>query len=119
MAEQFIDLVLTEPESASAMLHDEFTFRFMGKLPIHAQGSAVIKTAYDKDTYFSEFLAIVNQLLPDGIVLTVVDVIANADSAAVSEQSSQGDSDDSIVAGCFWCLRPFEIIVHLPFEIIV
>ena len=47
MAEKFIDLVLTEPESASAMLHEDFTFRFMGKLPIHAQGSAVIKTAYD------------------------------------------------------------------------
>ena len=44
MAEQFIDLVLTEPESASAMLHDEFTFRFMGKLPIHAQGNAVSYT---------------------------------------------------------------------------
>ena len=101
MAEQFIDLVLTEPESASAMLHDEFTFRFMGKLPIHAQGNAVIKTAYDKDTYFSEFLAIVNQLLPDGIVLTVVDVIANADSAAVimsgDAEGKYGEYDNEYV----------------------
>ena len=83
MAEQFIDLVLNNPEAATDLMHDDFRFRYMGKLPIYAQGDQVIKSSYNKDTYFSEFLEVVLKLVPDGIVLTPIDVIADADSAAV------------------------------------
>ena len=52
MAEQFIDLVLNNPDAATDLMHDDFRFRYMGKLPIYAQGDQVIKSSYNKDTYF-------------------------------------------------------------------
>jgi ketosteroid isomerase-like protein len=82
-AESFIDLFLNDPESAKDLLHDDFKFRYMGKIPIYAQDNVVIKTSYDKDAYFSEFADLVGKLLPDGISLTTLDVIADDDSAAV------------------------------------
>ena len=82
-AEKFIDLVLNDPDEAKKLVHEDFTFRYMGKIPIYAQGNVVIKSSYDKEAYFSEFLNVVGQLVPNGIVLTPVDVIANTDSAAV------------------------------------
>ena len=53
------------------------------KIPVYAQGSSVIKKSYDGETYFTEFLDVVGALLPGGIVLTPLDVIADEDSAAV------------------------------------
>ena len=83
MAKEFIDLVLNNPDAALSMMHDDFRFRYMGKLPVYSQGELVIKSSYDKDTYFSEFLEVVMKLVPEGIVLTPLDVIADKDSAAV------------------------------------
>lgn len=82
-AENFIYLVLNEPDEAKKLMHEDFRFRYMGKIPIYAQGSSVIKKSYDGKTYFTEFLDVVGALLPGGIVLTPLDVIADEDSAAV------------------------------------
>ena len=101
MAEQFIDLVLNNPEAATDLMHDDFRFRYMGKLPIYAQGDQVIKSSYNKDTYFSEFLEVVMKLVPDGIVLTPIDVIADTDSAAVvmvgDAEGKYGEYDNEYV----------------------
>ena len=75
--------VLNDPDEAKKLVHEDFTFRYMGKIPIYAQGNVVVKSSYDKEAYFSEFLNVVGQLVPNGIVLTPVDVIADSDSAAV------------------------------------
>jgi hypothetical protein len=64
-------------------MHEDFIFRYMGKIPVYAQGSSVIKKSYNGETYFTEFLEVVGALLPEGIVLTPLDVIADEDSAAV------------------------------------
>lgn len=82
-AENFIYLVLNEPDEAKKLMHEDFRFRYMGKIPIYAQGSSVIKKSYNGETYFTEFLDVVGALLPGGIVLTPLDVIADEDSAAV------------------------------------
>jgi len=82
-AENFIYLVLNEPDEAKKLMHDDFTFRYMGKIPVYAQGTSVIKKSYNKETYFKDFLEVVGALLPGGIVLTPLDVIADEDSAAV------------------------------------
>ena len=82
-AENFIYLVLNEPDEAKKLMHEDFRFRYMGKIPVYAQGSSVIKKSYDGETYFTEFLDVVGALLPGGIVLTPLDVIADEDSAAV------------------------------------
>ena len=82
-AETFIYLVLNEPDEAKKLMHKDFRFRYMGKIPVYAQGSSVIKKSYDGETYFTEFLDVVGALLPGGIVLTPLDVIADEDSAAV------------------------------------
>ncbi len=93
-AENFIYLVLNEPDEAKKLMHDDFTFRYMGKIPVYAQGSTVIKKSYDKETYFTEFLEVVGALLPGGIVLTPLDVIADEDSAAVI---MVGDAEEPMV----------------------
>ena len=82
-AENFIYLVLNEPDEAKKLMHEDFIFRYMGKIPVYAQGSSVIKKSYNGETYFTEFLEVVGALLPEGIVLTPLDVIADEDSAAV------------------------------------
>jgi len=82
-AENFIYLVLNEPDEAKKLMHEDFRFRYMGKIPVYAQGSSVIKKSYNGETYFTEFLDVVGALLPGGIVLTPLDVIADEDSAAV------------------------------------
>ena len=101
IAEKFVDLVLNDPDEAKKLIHDDFKFRYMGKIPIYAQGNVVIKSSYDKDSYFDEFLNVVGQLLPDGIVLTPIDVIANANSAAVimvgDAEGAYGEYDNEYV----------------------
>ena len=36
MAKEFIDLVLNNPDAALSMMHDDFRFRYMGKLPVYS-----------------------------------------------------------------------------------
>ena len=100
-AENFIYLVLNEPDEAKKLMHDDFTFRYMGKIPVYAQGISVIKKSYDKETYFEDFLEVVGALLPGGIVLTPLDVIADEDSAAVimvgDAEGAYGEYDNEYV----------------------
>jgi len=100
-AENFIYLVLNEPDEAKKLMHDDFTFRYMGKIPVYAQGTSVIKKSYNKETYFKDFLEVVGALLPGGIVLTPLDVIADEDSAAVimvgDAEGAYGEYDNEYV----------------------
>ena len=88
-------------DEAKKFMHEDFTFRFMGKIPVYAQGSSVIKKSYDKETYFTEFLEVVGALLPQGITLTPIDVIADEDSAAVimvgDAEGAYGEYDNEYV----------------------
>ena len=83
IAEDFIGLVLTQPDEAQKLLHEDFRFRYMNTIPTSLMGELVIEDAYDKSTYFTDFLAVVGTLLPDGIVLTPIKTISDGNHVAV------------------------------------
>lgn len=83
IAEDFIGLVLTQPDEAQKLLHEDFRFRYMNTIPSSLMGELVIEDAYNKSTYFTDFLAVVGALLPDGIVLTPVKTISDGNHVAV------------------------------------
>ena len=78
MAGEFLDLALSDsPKSAQVLTHPDFTFTFMGVTEIS-------NIPYDRDTYFDDWIPnVVGGLLPNGIVLTTTDMIADAKGAAV------------------------------------
>ncbi|MDG1125994.1 MAG: nuclear transport factor 2 family protein [Hellea sp.] len=83
IAEDFIGLVLTQPDEAQKLLHEDFRFRYMNTIPTSLMGELVIEDAYNKSTYFTDFLAVVDALLPDGIVLTPIKTISDGNHVAV------------------------------------
>ena len=83
IAEDFIGLVLTQPDEAQKLLHEDFRFRYMNTLPTSLMGELVIEDAYNKSTYFTDFLAVVGALLPDGSVLTPIKTISDGNHVAV------------------------------------
>ena len=83
IAEDFIGLVLTQPDEAQKLLHEDFRFRYMNTIPTSLMGELVIEDAYNKSTYFTDFLAVVGALLPDGIVLTPIKTISDGNHVAV------------------------------------
>ncbi len=83
IAEDFIGLVLTQPDEAQKLLHEDFRFRYMNTIPTSLMGELVIEDSYNKSTYFTDFLAVVGALLPDGIVLTPIKTISDGNHVAV------------------------------------
>lgn len=83
IAEDFIGLVLTQPDEAQKLLHEDFRFRYMNTIPTSLMGELVIEDAYNKSTYFTDFLAVVGALLPDGIALTPIKTISDGNHVAV------------------------------------
>lgn len=83
IAEDFIGLVLTQPDEAQKLLHEDFRFRYMNTIPTSLMDELVIEDAYNKSTYFTDFLAVVGALLPDGIVLTPIKTISDGNHVAV------------------------------------
>jgi ketosteroid isomerase-like protein len=84
IAVEFLDVVLTEPEKARGLLHEDFVFELMTEMPLYAQRYQPLRRYYDRDSYFSEFLGSVGKLLPEGISLSPVEVIASGDKVAVT-----------------------------------
>ena len=83
IAENFIGLVLTQPDEAQKLLHEDFRFRYMNRIPASLMGDLVIEDFYNRSTYFTDFLAVVGTLLPDGIVLTPIKTISDGNHVAV------------------------------------
>ena len=48
IAEDFIGLVLTQPDEAQKLLHEDFRFRYMNTIPTSLMGELVIEDAYNK-----------------------------------------------------------------------
>ena len=66
-AQSFLDNIITNPEKAKSLLHDDFSFAWMG---IIEQGGKLL----NKENLFDEYFAtIIPEILPNGIVLTTVD----------------------------------------------
>ena len=78
MAGEFLDLALSDnPKSAQVLTHPDFTFTFMGVTEIS-------NIPYDRDAYFHDWIPnVVGGLLPNGIILTTTDMIADAKGVSV------------------------------------
>lgn len=83
-AQTFLEIVLTDPDQAAALMHDEFVFELMAEVPLYTQRYSPLRRYYDKETYFSLFLESVGTLLPEGISLTPIEVIASEDKVAIT-----------------------------------
>ena len=78
MAGDFLDLALSaNPLDAQELTHPNFKFVFMGNTEIS-------NIPYDRNTYFDYWLPeVVGKLLPTGITLTTIDLIADDNGVAV------------------------------------
>ena len=70
--DKFFAMVFTDTVSAKSLLHDDFTFRFMG--------ICTICKSYNKDTYIDEWLGKdIPAVLPNGVELDIVRKIDGGD----------------------------------------
>ena len=69
LAQLFLDNILTDREKAKSLLHEEFSFSWMG---IIEQGGKIWNRDNLFDVYFKE---IIPEILPNGIILKTVDFI--------------------------------------------
>lgn len=74
-ANQFLNTAFVDPETARSLLHEDFSFQFMG--------ICTICTREDADSFFNEFLPEVGRLIPDGIALEVTDTIGDSDNVVL------------------------------------
>ena len=74
-AQKFLDTAFTDPDEARSLLHENFSFEFMG--------ICTLCTKADTDSFFNEFLPEVGRLIPEGIALEVIDTIGDSDSVVL------------------------------------
>ena len=94
-AQSFLDNIITNPEKAKSLLHDDFSFAWMG---IIEQGGKL----WDKENLFDEYFAtIIPEILPNGIVLTTVDSISDENGVAIVQvgdaEGKNGEYDNKYV----------------------
>tara|TARA_B100000886_G_scaffold164238_1_gene111992 strand:- start:793 stop:1275 length:483 start_codon:yes stop_codon:yes gene_type:complete len=95
MAQKFLDNIILNPEIAKSLLHDEFTFSWMGLIE---QGGKI----WNKDNLFNEyFKTIIPEILPNGIVLNTVDSISDNNGVAIIQEGDavgkNGEYDNKYV----------------------
>ncbi|MAJ37404.1 MAG: hypothetical protein CMC19_05675 [Flavobacteriaceae bacterium] len=84
MAESFFDNLFTNPEVSKSLLHNDFTFSWMG---IIEQGGVL----WNRDNLFDEyFKTIIPEILPNGIILNTVDTIYDENGVAIIQE---GDAE--------------------------
>jgi len=85
MVTTFFEKLLSEPEELKAICHKDFTFTYMGKIPKKYTLLEYGK-AYNTDDFFSSWLAHVSKVLPDGIELNTLHMIADEKGVAVRQK---------------------------------
>ena len=66
MAQSFLDNIIADPQKAKSLLHEDFTFAWMG---IIEQGGKI----WDKENLFDVYFKdIIPEILPNGIILKTV-----------------------------------------------
>jgi ketosteroid isomerase-like protein len=84
MAQLFFDNLFTNPEVSKSLLHNDFTFSWMGKIE---QGGVL----WNRDNLFDEYFKnIIPEILPNGIVLNTVDTIYDENGVAIIQE---GDAE--------------------------
>ena len=94
-AQSFLDNIITNPEKAKSLLHDDFSFAWMG---IIEQGGKL----WNKENLFNEYFAtIIPEILPNGIILKTVDSISDENGVAIIQvgdaEGKNGEYDNNYV----------------------
>ena len=94
-AQSFLDNIITNPEKAKSLLHNDFSFAWMG---IIEQGGKL----WNKENLFNEYFAtIIPEILPNGIILKTVDSISDENGVAIilvgEAEGKNGEYDNNYV----------------------
>lgn len=95
MAQSFLDNIITNPEEAQRLLHQDFTFAWMG---IIEQGGKI----WNRENLFNEYFKnIIPAILPNGIILKTVDAISDDHGVAIIQEGDavgkNGEYDNKYV----------------------
>ena len=105
-AQSFLDNIITNPEKAKSLLHDDFTFAWMG---IIEEGGKI----WNKENLFDEYFAnIIPAILPNGIILKTVDSISDENGVAIIQigdaEGKNGEYDNKYV----WIFKFKDGLIH-------
>ena len=105
-AQSFLDNIITNPEKAKSLLHDDFTFAWMG---IIEEGGKI----WNKENLFDEYFAnIIPAILPNGIILKTVDSISDENGVAIIQigdaEGKNGEYDNNYV----WIFKFEDGMIH-------
>ena len=105
-AQSFLDNIITNPEKAKSLLHDDFTFAWMGTIE---QGGKI----WNKENLFDEYFAnIIPAILPNGIILKTVDSISDENGVAIIQigdaEGKNGEYDNNYV----WIFKFKDGLIH-------
>ena len=94
-AQIFLDNIITNPEKAKSLLHNDFSFAWMG---IIEQGGKL----WNRENLFNEYFAtIIPEILPNGIILKTVDSISDENGVAIIQvgdaEGKNGEYDNNYV----------------------
>jgi|TARA_B100001094_G_C18132669_1_gene773178 ketosteroid isomerase-like protein len=95
MAQSFLDNIIANPQKAKSLLHEDFTFAWMG---IIEQGGKI----WDKENLFDVYFKdIIPEILPNGIILKTVDSISDENGVAIIQEGDatgkNGEYDNKYV----------------------
>ncbi len=85
MVTMFFDKLLSKPEELKAICHEDFTFTYMGKIPKEYTLLEYGK-AYNTNEFFTSWLAHVGEVVPDGIELNTIHMIADEKGVSVRQK---------------------------------
>ena len=105
-AQSFLDNIITNPEKAKSLLHDDFTFAWMGVIE---QGGKI----WNRENLFDEYFAnIIPAILPNGIILKTVDSISDENGVAIIQigdaEGKNGEYDNNYV----WIFKFKDGLIH-------
>ena len=105
-AKSFLDNIISNPEKAKSLLHDDFTFAWMGVIE---QGGEI----WDKENLFDEYFSnIIPAILPNGIILKTVDSISDENGVAIIQvgdaEGKNGEYDNNYV----WIFKFKDGLIH-------
>ncbi len=105
-AQSFLDNIITNPEKAKSLLHDDFSFAWMG---IIEQGGKL----WNKENLFDEYFAtIIPEILPNGIILKTIDSVSDENGVAIVQvgdaEGKNGEYDNNYV----WVFKFKDGLIH-------
>lgn len=115
MAELFMDNLLTDQEVAKSLLHQDFSFAWMGSPTISYNNPVTVgEKEWNRDDLFDVYFPeVVGSLLPNGITLTTVDVVADEDGVAIIQVGeSVGRLGEEYNNNYVWIFKMKDGLIH-------